>query len=112
MFVDDGDDHIVGIHHLGNVNARDLRQQLVSVQFENLIVLVHPGHELGKRNTKGVIEWAIGADGHDGIRVLESGPLQVLSFNKVHLKPNPQRHLDPGARDFAVLLSGMAVADI
>ena len=43
-----GDHHVVRIHHFVEMNPRDLRQQLIGVEFRQTVVLVDPVHEFGE----------------------------------------------------------------
>src|SRR5690242_8900052 len=110
FFVDGGDDDVIRVDHFVQVDLRDFGQQFVGVESGEAVVRVNPGDQFGEGDAEGVVEGAIGADGHDGIVVLEAGPVDLAAFDDVDLHACGQRHFDGGAGDFAVAHGGVTVA--
>ncbi len=94
------------------MNPRDFRQQLISIEFRQTVVLVDPVHEFGESDAHRIIQRTISANGHDGVVVLELGPGDGAAFDHAQLHARLQRNLDGGAGDFSIAHGGVSVADV
>src|SRR5208282_2120234 len=94
------------------MNPRHFRQQLVSIQFRQTVVLVDPVHKLGERDAQRIIQRTISAHRHDGVVVLELGPGDGAAFDYAQLHARFQGNLDGGSGNFSVAHGGVAVANV
>src|SRR6202521_2446593 len=94
------------------MNPCDFRQQLISIEFRQTVVLVDPVHKFGESDAHRIIQRAISANGHDGVVILELGPGDGAAFDHAQLHGRLQWNLDGGAGDFSVAHGGVAVADV
>ena len=52
FLVDAGDDDVVGVDHLRQVDFRHFREELVRIELREAIVIVYPADQLGKGDPK------------------------------------------------------------
>src|SRR5262245_45556497 len=64
LSIDNRNHDVIGIDHLGQVNARDFRQQLVRIELGNRVVLLDPRHEFRECDAERVIKRTVRANSH------------------------------------------------
>src|SRR5207248_1092059 len=63
FLLDRGDDHVVGIDHLREMDFCNLRKQFIGVQFGEAVIGVHPMDELSYGDPQSVIGGPVNAAG-------------------------------------------------
>src|SRR2546422_8864887 len=94
------------------MDSRHFGQQFVAVQLGEAVIVVNPCHQFCKRDAQAVIQWPVGAHGHDCIFILKAWPADLLSFDHVDLQPPTQWDLNCRTCHFAVAHSGMPISHV
>src|SRR6266403_27947 len=100
------------IDHVAEPHASGLAQQHVGVDLVEAVFGAQPARQFAIGDAGGVLQRTRAADRHDDVFVLKPRPGKTPALDDVDLQGHGGALLDRNARQFAVALRRVAIADV